>query len=156
MEVDFTPPVNLTNPSFSLTKNNNGVGGLGTILKPMWAKILNLTSYDSITNQMLLMETYEESFGICDHSTSNSPLSLVTHNEGYMPYQNNLYEALLYRMIKNSIPESTGLSIEELLDLPTYKLTSIFRSMIKVRKKELDESRTSSKSNYMDFNKLKI
>jgi hypothetical protein len=115
------------------------IADITELADPLWKSFTTLESFDHITNQMLLMEKYELSFGI--QPTENaSPISLVTMNDSTDIYTNGLLERTIYRLIKMKAFEYTGLSITELLDLPTYKLQIVLRALTQVQSKEPDNA----------------
>lgn len=89
-----------------------------------------MPTYDSITNQMLVMEAYENALDI--YTTSDrSPITLVTMNASTDFMNNTMLEKTIFRLISLKIHTITGLSIVELLDLPTYMLQMLMRSVTK-------------------------
>lgn len=114
-------------PSRNNLVNTPGfIANIETIINPLWNSIIEMESYDSITNQMLLMEKYQLKFGI-QSPINSSPIALVTMNENADIITNSLLEATIKRLMKSKICELTGLSIIELLELPNYILQIIIR-----------------------------
>ena len=87
-----------------------------------------MESYDSITNQMLLMEKYEQRFNIQD-TIDPFPISLVTMSKYTDVVTDSLMERSYTKLLDLKLPELTGLSITELLDMPTYKLKAVIRAL---------------------------
>jgi len=100
-------------------------------LKELWNSFLTMKNYDSVSNQMLLMEKYEEILGI-QSNESNLPISLVTINQGTDVYHDSVLEKTLTKIMKSKLCELTGLSITELLELPTYYLQVVFKAASKI------------------------
>jgi len=119
-------------PDFSTTTSD---------IETLWDSLLKNDTYDSITNQMLAMESYERQFKIQD-SSSVSPITLVTMKDSTDYHKDSLLEKTIDRIIQLKLHKLTGMTLVELLDLPTYELKMIFRSVTKagkVEKKKMDE-----------------
>ncbi len=106
-------------------------------LDELWNSFLTIKSYDSISNQMLLMEKYEEILEI-QTNESKTPIPLVTINNTTDIYNNSLLEKTITKIMRSKLCELTGLSITELLALPTYYLQMVFRSATHVAKDSND------------------
>ena len=105
------------------------------VVNPLWASFLTMDSYDSISNQMLLMEKYEVAFKIQpEHDIS--PISLVTKNDATDLLTNNLLEKTIGKLIRYKVTELTGLNINELLELPTHRLKAIMNNVVIIRRNE--------------------
>lgn len=105
------------------------------LVQDLWKSFITLDTNDSITNQMLAMESYERSFGI-QNINSKSPIALATMSVDTDCYTNSLLEKTIDRIISMKLFKITGMSVSELLDLPTYELKMIIRSVTKVSRKE--------------------
>lgn len=125
------------------------------VLQPLWKSFLELDNYDNIGNQMLLMEKYEQKLGI-QPQINASPITLVTHNEHYMPRIEGLYEKTIYKLIRNKVTEATGLDITELMDLPTYELQTIVRAIVSVKRAEdsQEKNKAKAKGGFLNFDKM--
>lgn len=106
-----------------------------TILQELWGSFITMDAFDSITNQMLLMEAYENAYGISPKDNA-SPITLVTKNASTELYSDSLYERTMSKFIKYRIAEATGLNLIEFLNQPTYKVAMIMRALRTVRKNE--------------------
>lgn len=100
-----------------------------------------MDSYDSISNLMLLMEKYETALSIQTPNEA-SPIALVTMKEATSVLLNSHYENTIYRLVRSKLPEITGMNINELLNLPTYKLAMLYRAVGRVKMKELEEDKS--------------
>jgi hypothetical protein len=105
------------------------------VITPLWEDFIEMDSYDSITNQMLLMEKYELAMGIQPKDNA-SPISLVTMNEGTDLFTDNLLERTYNKLIRSKAVEITGLNLKELLNLPTYDLQMLLRCITIARQDE--------------------
>lgn len=79
------------------------------------------------------MEKYEQAFNIQPDPLVAHPISLVTMNEEYDVYTDSPLEQTIFTLIRLKIPEATGMSVKELLALPTYELKMIYRSVKKAK-----------------------
>lgn len=84
-----------------------------------------MESYDPLTNDMLVREAYERIYGISDNN--RGLLSLATHNNSTDPYVESRMEEMISIIIEKKMVEVTGLSIVEILDLPTYVVLMLGR-----------------------------
>lgn len=147
METEYRPPANLTQSDYTIDHKH--------VLQPLWNSFLGLDSYDNIGNQMLLMEMYEQKLGI-QPQINASPITLVTHNEYYMPNIEGLYEKTVYKLIRNKVHEATGLTITQLMDLPTYELQTIVRAIIAVKRAETEQEKKKPDKGFLNFDKMKF
>lgn len=109
-------------------------------LENLWGDLLKSVPHDSITNQMLAMEAYEQAFGI-QTTGASSPITLVTMKDSTNYLKDSMLERTIDRIIQLKLHKLTGLNLNELLNLPTYELKMIFQSATKVGrsdKKKLD------------------
>jgi hypothetical protein len=81
--------------------------------------------YDNITNIIEYRRQYEHIFDMKD-DTNLSFLSSVTIDVKTTARHNSLLDNTINSLIANKVPEATGLSVTELLDLPA----DMFRSII--------------------------
>lgn len=84
---------------------------------------------------MQLLEKYEIAFGI-QTEIGCSPITLSTKSEATELYVDGLYEKTVSRLLKYKVCEMTNMSLEELLNLPTFKLQTIMRAIINLREEE--------------------
>ena len=105
------------------------------VTTPLWNSFLQMNAFDEITNQMVILEKYETAFGI-QEPDKPFPISLVTMSESSDIYTNSLMEKTIYKLQKYKVPEITNTSLEDLLNLPTYKLLMVFRSIAQIRHEE--------------------
>lgn len=89
---------------------------------------LDMPTYDSITNQMLVMEAYEDAMDIYT-TTDRSPITLVTMNASTDYMNNTMLEKTMDRIIQLKLHTITGMSLTEILDLPTYMLQILMRNV---------------------------
>ena len=101
-----------------------------TKIDTLWESFLDMPTYDSITNQMLIMEAYETAMGIYP-DTDRSPITLVTMNASTDFMHNTMLERTIDRIIQLKLHTITGMSLMEILDLPTYVLQMLLRSVTK-------------------------
>ena len=62
--------------------------------------------------------------------------SLATLHESIDTVNGSLLELTIDRLIRLKVSKSTGMGIDELLELPTYELKMIIRSIVKQGKEE--------------------
>ena len=87
---------------------------------------MNINSYDDISVGMLIDDTYLNYLNI----STAAPLSLVMLHESIDTVNDSLLEKTINKLIQYKLPKFTGMSINELLDLPTYELKMYIRSAI--------------------------
>jgi len=111
-------------------------------LDKLWRNILELdTSTNAITNQMLIEELYENSIGITN-KTDPSPISTSTHSYSTECFVDSQLEHAITRIMRMGLPKLTGMSVDELLNLPTYELQMYYRAAVsisKVKSEVIDE-----------------
>lgn len=83
-----------------------------------------------IANQLIAMERFETILEIDDHDTIDeerpSPLSL--HNKWSATLNDSLWSREVYELIKLRVPQRTGMSLKELLDLPMEEYRIVLRT----------------------------
>ena len=95
------------------------------------------------------LNLYDEVVGI---GTSNNFILSRICVDNTNPYIDGLYEKTIEKLIKLKIPEETNMSLEELLDLPTYRLKSYINVFEKIKSdetkiyKELEEADKRNKN----------
>ena len=87
-----------------------------------------MQNYGSIANQMLSLEAYENALGIPPED-NKSLVTLVTMNYTTDYMVNTMLEKTIDRIIQLKLHTITGLNVMELLDLPTYVLQMLMRSV---------------------------
>ena len=102
-------------------------------------------NYDPITNRMLMIEKYERAFGIND-PVNSSPVTLTTGNEVTDLYTDSLLEKAYTKLINVRAPELTGMSVKEILDLPSWKVRTLMRALgnSEIIKSEQDQAKQFS------------
>ena len=121
--------------SAGLIKHPGYLADMVQVTAPLHHRFMLLKPTDNIMAQMMLQEQYELAFGI-QTTKDASPISLVTHSEATDIYTDCLLEKTITKLIKYKVPELTGMSLQQLLDLPTFQLKTIMRSVRTVRKLE--------------------
>lgn len=96
--------------------------------------ILALPPLDSISNQMLAIETYELAYGIQKVGDSPISLALMKPNRDYV--KDSDWERTLSVLMRLKLHNLTGLNILELLDLPRYQLRLLIDVASKVARAE--------------------
>lgn len=72
----------------------------------------------------MLIELYETEYGIFNHLNSTNPLSSVQFNDCENYIRDGIYEQYLTAYIYREIHKKLGMSFEEWLDQPRYKIES--------------------------------
>lgn len=94
----------------------------------LWTKYTKMNSYDSITNQMMMVEAYELALGI-QTQESNSPITLATINRSTNFMENTLLERTINKIIQMKMCSATGMTVIEILNLPTFEVMMYYRSL---------------------------
>ena len=100
-------------------------------LNNLWGKYTASKTYDSITNQMLAVEQYETTFGIQTASPKLSPVALVCMSDSTDYLHNSVLERTIHHLTKLKVHAATGMSIDELLDKPTWWLQMTVAGVVK-------------------------
>lgn len=84
---------------------------------------------DSLTGQLLLRESYEDMYGIFDHTrfSKHRPLALVAMHPKENPTSHSRLYNTIQRFCNSDINATTGLSLKEFLDLPREYVDLLFR-----------------------------
>jgi hypothetical protein len=104
----------------------------------------------------LLIELYETEFGICNHLNTTNPLSSVQFNDCENYIRDGIYEQYLTAYIYREVYKKLGMTFEEWIDQPRYKIESQMNVLNEYDKKKqkiqedtletLESSTKSSKS----------
>lgn len=90
--------------------------------------MMNINRYDAVSVNMLIDDLYLNYLDI----NTNAPLSLIMLHDSINTVKDSLLEKTIDKLIQNKIPKMTGMSVKELLDLPTYELKMYLRSSVKL------------------------
>lgn len=90
-----------------------------------------------------MSELYEEHYGVASHHDPNKPLSTVAFHPSEEFIENSDYELYVKKFSYLKVYEKTGLSLNEFLQLPRYKINTIFRALSQATKDDLDEVNNS-------------
>ena len=113
------------------------------VIDQVWDDVLSMATNDPISTQLMRMQSYGKAHGWFDKSSN--PLMLAMFNEQSNYMQGNLKEKTIERLIKLELPKLTGMSVYELLKLPTYELRSIVSIADKLNRENLIASRAKLK-----------
>jgi hypothetical protein len=83
-----------------------------------------------------MYEYYETFFGIYDHTTAVNPLSSVALHPSENFTVDGLYDTYLRLYIMKDLKNKVGLSLDELLELPKYKINRILAIVDELDKKK--------------------
>lgn len=123
------------------------------ILNPLWNGFMEMDSVDTISTQMLLMEKYEIALGIQKPEHKN-PVTLCTMKESNQLHIGSLTENIMFYLISRKIPEMTGMSVNELLNLPTYLFSNIIRACRRAKRLEYENENTAEMRKLMKQDKM--
>lgn len=120
-----------------------------------WERLIGLPPADPIAQQMLMLREYELNFGILNPKVNKSPVTLATMNEATDKLSGSLMEATILKLVRLKLHKATGLTIPELLDLPTYELQMYVDSVIEAKRLEdlerSDVARKAGRGKQDDF-----
>ena len=87
-----------------------------------------MENHGSIANQMLALEAYEKALEI-PTTVDRSLVTLATMNELTNFMEHSMLERTIDRIVQLKLHAITGLNVLEILDLPTYTLQILMRSV---------------------------
>lgn len=91
-------------------------------------KIRNSPRRDAIANRMQADIIFENEFGIFS-GTSSNPFRTNCFSASTDVLYKTEYEATITELLKLKVPEATGMSLDALLDLSRYRLTTIVNAI---------------------------
>ena len=92
-----------------------------------------MDSHDSVTNKVLILEKYRIALGLQDVA-DESPFALVSMKKAEDLHTDGLLESTYEHLLKSGLPEKTNMTIEDLLNLPAWKLKVLYRAHMKVKR----------------------
>lgn len=109
------------------------------VIDEHWDQLLSIYAGDRITQKMLAMRAYELSFGVIKHGVDKSKITLATMTESADVYKGSPLELTILKLLRLKLPKVTGMSIKELMDLPTYELKMYIQQVVKANEIEREE-----------------
>lgn len=122
-------------------------------------RLLSHSYLDDFKQNQMLQYQYGLDFNILSPRSDSAwqALSLVCMSEAEDIYNGSIYQATVTRLIKLKVPQSTNMSLIELLDLPTYELKSLLVSIEQAeaeRRAETDRLRMSGELPDLDLGSM--
>jgi hypothetical protein len=88
----------------------------------------------------LLIELYEEKYGIANHSDPQRPLSSIAYHPTEDIYTDSAFEKHVEKFAYLEVYKKTGLSLTEFLSLSRVEIKQIYRALERKTKMELSET----------------
>jgi hypothetical protein len=102
---------------------------------------------DRLMLKPILLEAYEQTYGICDHDDPDNPLSII----GYHPTEDVEYderlELLAKRYVTHDIRNLFDLSFADILNQPRYVNEKIFKIAAVIATERLAELENAGRDN---------
>jgi len=98
---------------------------------------------DYFYNKQLLIELYETTFGIHDHTTTNSPLASVRFNEAEDYFTGTNYEGYLSTFMYRDLGKKLNMSFDDFINRPRYEIETILKVAEDLDKKKLEMNQSA-------------